>query len=64
LFSTVQGKQIKVTSLDIVAALKCNDEHPPEDAQLDKQPQSFYILEIVEDMCTGQYTDEKNNTGS
>ena len=28
LFSTVQGKKIEVTTADIVAALKCNDEHP------------------------------------
>jgi hypothetical protein len=36
LFSTVQGKQMEVTTSDIAAALHCNDEHPPEDAQLDE----------------------------
>ena len=38
LFSTVQGKQVEVTSFNIAAALKCNDEHPLEDAQLNEQP--------------------------
>ena len=44
---------------DFATALKCNDEHPSADAQLDEQPESFYISEIIEDMCVGQYTDEK-----
>jgi hypothetical protein len=64
LFSTVQGKQVEVTTSDIVAALHCNDEHPPADAQLDEQPESFYVSEIIEDMCAGQYADEKRNVGS
>jgi hypothetical protein len=64
LFSIVQGKKVDVTSSNIAAALKCNDEHPPEDAQLGEQPESFYILEIIEGMCTGQYADDKNNAGS
>jgi hypothetical protein len=53
LVSTVQGKQVKVTSSDIATALKCNDEHPLEDAQLEEQSKSFYILEIIENMCAG-----------
>ena len=36
LFSTVQGKQVEVTTSDIADALKCNDEHLLEDAQLTK----------------------------
>jgi hypothetical protein len=28
LFSTVQGKKVEVTTSDIAAALKCNNEHP------------------------------------
>jgi hypothetical protein len=28
LFSNVKGKQVEVTTADIAAALKCNDEHP------------------------------------
>jgi hypothetical protein len=64
LFSTIQGKLIEVTTLDIVAALKCNDEHPLKNAQLDEQPESFYIPEIIEDICAGQYVDDKNNAGS
>jgi hypothetical protein len=28
LFSTVQGKQVEVTTVDIDVALNCNDEHP------------------------------------
>ena len=51
LFSTIQGKQVEVTTSDITAAFKCNDEHPPTDAQLDEQPESFYISEIIEDVC-------------
>jgi hypothetical protein len=35
LSSTVKGKQVDVTTSDIVVALHCNDEHPPADAQLD-----------------------------
>jgi hypothetical protein len=64
LSSTVQGKQVDVTTSDIAAALHCNDEHPPADAQLDEQPDPFYVSEIIEDMCTGQYADEKWNAGS
>jgi hypothetical protein len=64
LFSTVQGKQVEVTTSDIADALKCNDEHPPEDAQLSEQPKSFYTFEIIEDMCAGQYADDKRNAGS
>jgi hypothetical protein len=64
LFSTVQGKQVEVTTSDIAAALHCNDEHPPADAQLDEQLESFYVSEIIEDMCAGQYADEKRNEGS
>jgi hypothetical protein len=41
--STVQGKQVEVTTSDIVAILHCNDEHPPADAQLDEQPESFNV---------------------
>ena len=64
LFSTVQGTQIEVTTANIAAALKCNDEHPPEAAHLDEQPKAFYVSEIIEDMCEGHYADEKNNAGS
>ena len=58
LFSTVQGKQIEVTTVDIAVAFKCNDEHPPEAAHLDEQPEAFYVSEIIEDMCEGHYADE------
>jgi hypothetical protein len=64
MFSSIQGKQVEVTTLDIAATLHCNDEHPPVDAQRDEQPESFYISEIIEDMCAGQYADEKWNAGS
>jgi hypothetical protein len=48
----------------IHTALHCNDEHPPADAQLDEQSESFYVSEIIEDMCAGQYANEKRNAGS
>jgi hypothetical protein len=64
MFSTVQGKQVEVTTADIPATFHRNDEHPPTDAQLDEQPESFYVSEIIEDMCVGQYADEKRNVGS
>ena len=51
LFSTIQRKQVEVTTLDIVDALKCNDEHPSEDAQLNEQTKSFYTSEIIKDVC-------------
>ena len=60
----VQGKQVGVTTSDIVDALKCNDEHPPKDAQLNEQPESFYTSKIIEDMRAGQYTDDKRNASS
>jgi hypothetical protein len=53
-----------VTTIDIAAALKCNDEHPPVEAQMDAQLESYYISKIIEDMCAGQYADTKNNAGS
>jgi hypothetical protein len=55
---------LDVTTSDIAAALHCNDEHPPADAQLDDQPDTLYVSEIIEDMCAGQYADEKRNAGS
>jgi hypothetical protein len=64
LFSTDQGKQVEVMTSDIVATLKCNDEHPPKDAQLNEQSESFYTSEIIEDMCAGQYANDKRNAGS
>jgi hypothetical protein len=64
LSSTVQGKQVVMTTSDIAIALHCNDEHPPADAQLDEQPDPFYVSEIIEDMCAGQYANEKGNAGS
>ena len=64
MFSTVQGKQVEVTTSDIAEALKCNDEHPLEGAQLTEQPKAFYVSEIIEDMCTRQYADDKRNVGS
>jgi hypothetical protein len=64
LFSMVQGKRVEVTTSDIADALKCHDEHPPEDAQLDEQPKSFYVSEIIDDICAGQYADGKRNAGS
>ena len=60
----VQGKQVELTTSDIADALKCNDEHPPEDAQLNEQPESFYTSEIIEDMCVGQYVVDKRNAVS
>jgi hypothetical protein len=64
MFSTVQGKRVEVTIVDIAASLHVNDEHPPADAQLDEQSESFYVSEIIEDICAGQYADEKRNAGS
>jgi hypothetical protein len=55
---------VEVTTSDIAAALHCNDEHPPTDAQQDGQPESFYVSGIIEDMCAGQYADENRNAGS
>jgi hypothetical protein len=52
-----------VTTANIAAALHCIDEHPHVDAQLDEQLETFYIFEIIEDMCAGQYADEKRNAG-
>jgi hypothetical protein len=51
LYSTVQGKSIEVTSTNTTTALKCNDEHPPEDSQFEEQPLRFYVVEIIVDMC-------------
>jgi hypothetical protein len=59
-----KGKQLDVTTSDITAALHCNDVHPPADAQLDDQPDTLNVSEIIEDMCAGQYANEKQNAGS
>jgi hypothetical protein len=64
LSSIVKGKQVDVTTSDIAAALHCNDEQPPADAQLEDQPDAFYVSKIIDDMCAGQYADEKRNAGS
>jgi hypothetical protein len=55
---------VDVTTSDIAAALHCNDEHPLADAQLDEQPDPLYVFKIIENMCAGQYVDEKQNAGS
>jgi hypothetical protein len=62
--TTVQGKQVEVTTSNIAVALHCNDEHPLADVQLDEQPKSFYVSKIIEDMCVKQYADEIWNAGS
>jgi hypothetical protein len=64
LFSKVKGQPVEVTTADIAAALKCNDDHPPVGAQMDAQPEPFYMSQIIDDMCGGQYADNKNNAGS
>ena len=64
LLSTVQGKPIEVTTVDIAAGLKCNDEHPPKAAHLEEQPETFYVSEIIKDMCERHFADGKNNAGS
>jgi hypothetical protein len=64
MFSTVQGKQIEVSTNDIPATLHCNDEHPPANAQLDEQLEFFYVSEIIKDMYAGQYANDKKNAGS
>jgi hypothetical protein len=64
LFSNVKGKPVEVTTTDIAATLKCNDDHPLVEAQMDAQPEPFYISQIIDDMCGGQYADNKNNAGS
>jgi hypothetical protein len=64
LSSIVKGKQVDVTTSDIAAALHCSDEQPRADAQLDDQPDAFYVSEIIDDMCACQYADEKQNAGS
>jgi hypothetical protein len=64
LSSIVKGKQVDVTTSDIATALHCNNEQPPVDAQLDDQPDAFYVFEIIDDMCADQYADEKWNAGS
>jgi hypothetical protein len=64
LSSIVKGKQVDMTASDIAAALHCNDEQPPAVAQLEDQPDAFYVSEIIDDMCAGQYADEKRNAGS
>ena len=32
---------------------------PPETAHLDEQAEPFYVFKIIEDMCEGQYADER-----
>jgi hypothetical protein len=64
LSSIVKGKQVDVTTSDIAAALHCNDEQPLADAQLEDQPDAFYVSEIIDNMCAGQYANEKRNAGS
>jgi hypothetical protein len=58
------GEAREVTTSDIATALHCNDEHLPADAQLDEHTESFYVSKIIEDMCAGQYADEKGNASN
>jgi hypothetical protein len=60
----IKGKPVEVATVDIATTLKCNDEHSPVEAQMDAQPESFYISQIIDDMYAGQYADNKNNAGS
>jgi hypothetical protein len=53
LFSNIKGMPVEVTTTDITAALKCNDDHPSVEAQMGAQLEPYYISEIAEDMCTG-----------
>jgi hypothetical protein len=42
-----------VTSSDIAAALKCNDEHPLEEDLIEEEPPMLSIADIIGDMCRG-----------
>jgi hypothetical protein len=39
-----------VTSTDIAAALKCNDEYPPEKDQFEEEPPMLTVADIIGDV--------------
>jgi hypothetical protein len=49
--SSIKGMNIEVTSANIVAALKCNDDHPPGEGQFEVEPPMLIMVDIIGDMC-------------
>jgi hypothetical protein len=64
LFSSIDGREVEVTIADIATVLKCSHEHPESDVPWLECPSMLTLVDIVSDMCEGQYADNHRNTTS
>ena len=64
MYSSIKGINIKVTSTEIAVALKCNNEHPPKEDHFVAEPPMLTVVDIIRDMCGGQYVDGHCNARS
>ena len=53
LFSSIDGREVKVTIADVAAVLKCNHEPPETDIPWLVCPPMLTIEDIVADLCDG-----------
>jgi hypothetical protein len=59
LFSSIDGREVKVTIVDVAAILKCSHEPPKSDIPWFECPSMLTLEDIVSDMCEGQYADSR-----
>jgi hypothetical protein len=64
LVSSIDGRDVEVTIVDVAAVLKCSHEPPESDVPWIDCPSLFTLEDIIFDKCEGQYTDKHRNAAS
>jgi hypothetical protein len=64
LFSSIDGREVEVTIADIATVLKCSHEPPESDVPWLECPSMLTLMDIVSNMCEGQYADNHRNATS
>jgi hypothetical protein len=64
LVSSIDSRDVEVTTVDLAATLKCSHEPPKSDVPWIDCPSMLTIKDIVSDMCEGQYANKHQNAAS
>jgi hypothetical protein len=64
LFSSIDGREVQVTIVDVAAVLKCSHEAPESDVPWLECPPMLTVEDIVSDMCEGQFAGSHRNAAS
>jgi hypothetical protein len=64
LVSSIDEREVEVTTADVAAVLKCSHEPPKSDVPWLECPTMLTLEDIVSDMCEGQYADRHRNATS